>query len=65
MANKMKAKQSENNFKATLSQILGRGRRGQVSLLALNVGPLISATDGAAPFRDMKARGPMPNKPEL
>jgi hypothetical protein len=37
MANKMKAKQSENNFKATLSQILGRNTRRQVSLLALNV----------------------------
>jgi hypothetical protein len=33
----MKAKQSENNFKATPSQILGRNTPRQVSLLALNV----------------------------
>jgi hypothetical protein len=37
MANKMKTRQSENNFKGALRQILGRGGRRQVSLLALNV----------------------------
>jgi hypothetical protein len=37
MANKMKTKESENNFKGALGKIFGRRRRRRDPLLALNI----------------------------
>ena len=42
MANKMKTKQSENNFKGALGKIFGRRRRRRDPLLALNISAFFS-----------------------
>jgi hypothetical protein len=60
----MKTKQSENNFKGALGKIFERRRRRRDPLLALNISAFFN--DGwRRTFRDMKARGSLPNKSGL